>query len=220
MSQVKIQTAAGRRVEGRHREVVEAARRVIVRQGLAETTLRDVAQEGGFTTGLVTHHFPDKRAVIFAAFASAWTDWIEESRAMFAAAQTPQELTRSLVLVAVPDSTDRRNEWRLWAEMWAYAGGDEEFAAQILRADTAFWQDELCDVIRSLQQAGLIRTDVVPATEAIIVNRLMDGLGLRAWLTGRWDDARRHFMMHLASIGLPDDLVDELLRSRLEPEHG
>jgi hypothetical protein len=75
-------------------------------------------------------------------------------------------------------------------------------------------------VIRSLQQAGLIRTDVVPATEAIIVNRLMDGLGLRAWLTGRWDDARRHFMMHLASIGLPDDLVDELLRSRLEPEHG
>lgn len=213
-------TTTGRRAEARYREVVEAARRVIVRQGLAETTLRDVAWEGGFTTGLVTHHFPDKRAVIFAAFASAWTDWIEESRAIFAAARTPQELVSSLVQVALPDSTERRDEWRLWAEMWAYAGGDDEFAQQLLRADTALWKDELCDVVRRLQRAGLTRADIDPETEATIVNRLMDGLGLRAWLTGHWDEARRHFVLHLASIGLPADLVDELLRPRLEPEQG
>ncbi|MEX1264920.1 MAG: TetR family transcriptional regulator C-terminal domain-containing protein [Actinomycetota bacterium] len=216
MSQVKAQTLANRRVEGRHREVVEAARRVIVRKGLAETRLRDVAHEGGFTTGLVTHHFPDKRAVIFGAFASAWTDWIEGSRSTFASAQNPHELARSLVQVAVPDSRELRSEWRLWAEMWAYAGGDDEFAGEIFRADTALWEQELCGVVGSLQRAGLIRSEVVPEIEATIINRLMDGLGLRAWLTGRWDEARRHFVMHLASVGFPDGLVEELLRPRTE----
>ena len=52
------------RSERRRREVCVAARTVIVRQGLEATTLRDIAREGGFTTGVVSHYFPDKTAVI------------------------------------------------------------------------------------------------------------------------------------------------------------
>lgn len=216
MNKVKAQEGATRRAEGRQGEVAAAARRVIIRKGLVDTTLRDIAREGGFTTGVLTHHYPNKRAVIFGTFTSAWTDWIHESREMFATARTPRDLVIALVNHANPESVDRREEWRLWAEMWAYAGSDEEFASQLLRADTTVWESELRGVLRQLQAAGLVRADIEPGTEATIMNRLMDGLGLRAWLSGRWDDARRHFVLHLASLGLPADLVEELLRPSSE----
>ena len=52
-----------------------AARTVIVRQGLEATTLRDIAREGGFTTGVVSHYFPDKTAVIVGTFTFAAEEW-------------------------------------------------------------------------------------------------------------------------------------------------
>jgi AcrR family transcriptional regulator len=207
------------RAAARQDEVLRAARRVIIRKGLADTTLRDIAREGGFTTGVVTHHFPDKRAVIFGAFTSAWTEWVDESRQMFAGAQTPRDLLFALVDQAIPASKDRRDEWRLWSEMWTYAGSDPAFAEQLVRADTSIWESDLAGVVRELQRSGMFRKDLHPEAEATIMNRLTDGLGLKAWLTGRWEDARRDFVRHLASLGLPGDLVEELLRpSRKRPQ--
>jgi AcrR family transcriptional regulator len=196
----------------RRGDVERAARRVIIRKGLADTTLRDIAREGGFTTGLLTHHFPDKRAVIFGAFASAWTEWIEKGRQSFALAQTPRELVIALVQYLIPDDRNDQQEWRLWIEMWTYAGVDKEFADEIVPADTVIWQSDLVRIVRRLQRHGMLSRDVDARTEGMILNRLVDGLGVRAWLTGDWDDARRAFVMHLASVGLPTDLVDELLR--------
>jgi len=66
------------RSQRRRREVCDAARRVIARNGLEVTTLRDISREGGFTTGVVTHYFPDKQAVIVGAFAAASDDWLAE----------------------------------------------------------------------------------------------------------------------------------------------
>ena len=45
--------ARSARSERRRREVCEAARRVIIRNGLETTTMRDISREGGFTTGVV-----------------------------------------------------------------------------------------------------------------------------------------------------------------------
>jgi AcrR family transcriptional regulator len=62
---------ASERSERRRREVCQAALRVITREGLEVTTLRDISREGGFTTGVLSHYFPDKEAVIAGAFAAA-----------------------------------------------------------------------------------------------------------------------------------------------------
>jgi AcrR family transcriptional regulator len=59
------------RTQRRLDEVDEAARRVIVRKGLRSTTMRDISREGGFTTGVLTHYFPDKDALIVGVFSSA-----------------------------------------------------------------------------------------------------------------------------------------------------
>jgi TetR/AcrR family transcriptional regulator, transcriptional repressor of bet genes len=199
------ETRSGRR----RREVAEAARRVITRKGLERTTLRDISREGGFTTGVLMHHFPDKQAVIVGTFLSASEDFEAYVRRELAAAHSPEELLQTLVRVSVPDDPERRAEWRLWSEMWTYAGHDRGFAEQLIATD-ARWEELIADVLERACAAGLLRPDLDARTEAPILARLVDGLGLRAWIGDGWGKARRELVAHLAMLGMPPAMQKDL----------
>jgi AcrR family transcriptional regulator len=59
--------SSARMPRDRRIEVANAAWRVIVREGLDRTSMRAIAQELGATTGVVTHYFRDKEALILFA---------------------------------------------------------------------------------------------------------------------------------------------------------
>jgi AcrR family transcriptional regulator len=196
------------RSQRRRRDVCDAARRAITQNGLEATTLRDIAREGGFTTGVVTHYFPDKQSVIVGAFLAASNDWLTEAQAAIKAAGSPERQLEALVGVALPDDATRRGEWRLWSEMWTYAGRDPEFAAQLIETD-ALWEQEIRDVLERTRKAGAIR-DINVIVEARLLARLIDGLGLRAWLSGRWPEARGELVAHLANLGVSDSVLERM----------
>ena len=52
----------------RREEVAEAAWRVIGRDGIEGATLREIAREAGFTTGVIQHYFRDRDELL--AFAA------------------------------------------------------------------------------------------------------------------------------------------------------
>ena len=80
-----------------------AARTVIVRQGLEATTLRDIAREGGFTTGVVSHYFPDKTARRSSARSpSRPRSGTSSSSAHVTAAPTAEQGLVNLVRVSIP----------------------------------------------------------------------------------------------------------------------
>jgi AcrR family transcriptional regulator len=193
------------RSERRRREVWEAAYRVIIRNGLETTTMRDISREGGFTTGVLTHYFPDKHAVIVGAFLAASEDWIAELRRRLAAAGTPAEQLVALVHLALPSDSHRRAEYRLWSEMWTYAGRDPDFAAQVVETD-AVWEHEIRGVLERGREAGLL-TNVDAAAEAAVLARLIDGLGLRAWIGDSWQDARARLVHHMGTLGVPGPVL-------------
>lgn len=190
-------------------EIAAAARRVIIRDGLEATTLREISREGGFTTGVLTHYFPDKQALIAGTFAAVSRDWIQSARATMHAAATGPELVEAFVTVAVPAEPERQLEWRLWAEMWSYTGTHREFMVE-LDATDAVWEAEIRAMLERLEADGLLPATLDPRVEAKVLARLVDGIGLRAWLTGGWDAAREHLLGHLATLGLPAPLVAEL----------
>ncbi|HXO06544.1 MAG TPA: TetR family transcriptional regulator C-terminal domain-containing protein [Solirubrobacteraceae bacterium] len=206
--------------DSRQNEVATAARRAMLRRGIG-ATLREIAREGGFTTGLVSHYFPDKRAVVVGAFAAASEDFIGMVRESLAAATDSNSLLSALIEAAVPSTAERQAEWRLWAEMWAYAGRDREFAAVIEPTD-ALWVREIEQVLFRLIDDGILRSDVDAASQAVILGRLVDGLGIRAWLSGDWDQARSVLLVHLRSLGLSARLASALepkpKASALEPK--
>ena len=193
------------RSERRRREVCEAACRVIVRNGLETTTMRDISREGGFTTGLLTHYFPDKHAVIVGAFLAASEDWFAELRRSLAAAGTPDEQLVAIVHLALPSDPERRAEYRLWSEMWTYAARYPEFAAQLVETD-AVWELEIRGVLERSREAGLL-ANVDAAAEAAVLARLIDGLGLRAWMGDSWEDARGRLVHHMGTLGVPGPVL-------------
>ena len=158
-----------------------AARSVIVRQGLEATTLRDIAREGGFTTGVVTHYFPDKTAVIVGTFTFAADEWNALVVREVIELPTAEEALVSLVRVSIPTDPVYRSEWRLWSEMWTYAERDPDFAERLVDSDAA-WERFVRDVLVRAADAGLIRSDLDVDTEAAVFARLVDGLGLRSSL--------------------------------------
>jgi AcrR family transcriptional regulator len=203
--------------DSRQNEVATAARRAMLRRGI-DATLREIAREGGFTTGLVSHYFPDKRAVVVGAFAAASEDFIGMLRETLAAAADSHSLLSAFVEAAIPSTPERQAEWRLWAEMWAYAGRDREFAAVIEPTD-ALWVREIEQVLSRLIDDAILRPDVDAAAQAVILGRLVDGLGIRAWLSGDWEQARSVLLVHLRSLGLSARLASALA-SNLEATTG
>src|SRR5262245_21785277 len=52
---------------GRYAEIVDATIRVIARDGLSGASLRSIAREIGYTTGVVMHYFKDKDELLIEA---------------------------------------------------------------------------------------------------------------------------------------------------------
>jgi hypothetical protein len=96
--------------------------------------------------------------------------------------------------------------------MWSYAGRHREFLVE-LDATDAMWEAEIRAMLERLEADGLLPVTLDPAAEATVLTRLVDGVGLRAWLTGGWDRARELLLGHLATLGLPAPLVSELAQS-------
>lgn len=52
----------------RRQQVIDAALRVIHRRGLDKTTIRDIADEAGFSIGVLAHYFKDKDDILKSSF--------------------------------------------------------------------------------------------------------------------------------------------------------
>ncbi len=51
-------------VEDRREQIADAAIRVFAQKGFSETTIKDIAQEAGITSGLIYHYFENKDALL------------------------------------------------------------------------------------------------------------------------------------------------------------
>ena len=185
----------------RQDEIAAATARVIARKGLAATTLRDIAREAGFTTGVITHHFPDKTAVVADCFYRTSERWLAKVEAAVTDASTPRMRLAALLDLSVPSNPDDQASWCIWAEMWTYAGRDPSLAKTVVAVDGR-WEMIVADVLAEARAAKIISEDVEPVLEAANFVRLVDGLGLRAWVSGEWSHARAQMLRYLEVLGL------------------
>lgn len=57
--------------EARRKEIVMATWRVIARDGLAGTTIREIAREAGYSNGVLAHYFADRDEILASALVMA-----------------------------------------------------------------------------------------------------------------------------------------------------
>ncbi|SNS17059.1 TetR/AcrR family transcriptional regulator [Actinomadura mexicana] len=109
--------------DARRRDVSEAVWRVLAGRGFGGLTLRAVAAEMDASTGLLTHYFPNKRALV--AYALDLADERTASRALRKAPPGLASLRAALldVLPLTPAASDMN---RIWVSSWDVALADPE----------------------------------------------------------------------------------------------
>ena len=110
----------------RREEIAEAAWKVIEREGLARADLRKIAREVGYTTGVITHYFRDKRELMFFAFGLL----VDRSMARMSRASAEAGLMEALAQV-LPLDKERRRETTVWLAMVSASLTDPELAEEL-----------------------------------------------------------------------------------------
>jgi AcrR family transcriptional regulator len=188
----------------RRAEALRLAQRVIVRDGLEGASLRVIAREGGFTTGVLSHYFRDKRELLHACFTSTMRDWLDDTERQLASADDEDEHLRRFLVLAVPTVPERQDEWRIWAAMSNHAMRDPATAEVLVETDRR-WESVVAHALRRWQAASLLRADLPVRPTATVIVRLVDGLCLNALATGRWHDARDRLVHQLEMLGVPPE---------------
>ncbi|MFV8243814.1 TetR/AcrR family transcriptional regulator [Mycolicibacterium peregrinum] len=160
----------------RQGEVVDAAIRVIAREGLAAASLRSIAREIGYTTGVVMHYFKDKRELLVAA-AQAVFDPFDPLLAD--AASDGFEGLRRLCVVPLPTTAANEALWRIYAQALASAETEPAFAATV-RSRYGAIRARVQELLAEGQHDGSLRTDFDPAAQCDVLCALVDGLSLHA----------------------------------------
>lgn len=163
--------------DDRRRQIVSAARAVMLRSGLTGASLRDIAREAEVSIGTVTYHFRSVneilRAVVTTESRGFYSDAVEKARA----AEDPRDGLRILMVPLFEDTALMREHWKIWADYWGAVGRHPEIAeayAQQIRV----WENCCTEVIEAGVAAGVFAE--VPAREtAVKFAAYSDGIGIQ-----------------------------------------
>src|SRR5262245_60405311 len=159
----------------RRTRIVDACLAVMIRKGIAATTVRDVAAEMGSSPGLVHHYFGSMDDLVAVAFELAAGQDLAETTAVLADEPDPVARLRSFF----GTYTRAEQDWafQLWLDAWAAAARSPVLQETSQRLNVA-WQQLLADIVRDGVRAGEL-TCADPDGAAWRILSLLDGLALQ-----------------------------------------
>src|SRR5919112_6703613 len=90
------------RTDSARAEVARATWAVVEREGLSGASMREIAREAGFTTGLLTHHFRDKDELMLFAFSLAFEAAADRMREQANACPDPAQALAAVLEEVLP----------------------------------------------------------------------------------------------------------------------
>lgn len=158
--------------------IVEAARAVIVRNGVGATGLRDIAAEAGVSVGTVTYHFGSVAEILNEVVVLETERFYGAIVIAVDAEPDPVEALRLLVAPLFGDTEQVRQHWRIWSDYWTAVVRRPEVAAEYAER-IRVWEACLVRVIRRGADAGVFRggaEPVDPDTVALKLAAYSDGV--------------------------------------------
>ncbi|GAB2721820.1 TetR/AcrR family transcriptional regulator [Kitasatospora kifunensis] len=114
--------------EARRRDVSAAVWRVLATRGFGALTLRAVAAEMNASTGLLTHYFPNKQALLRTALEVL--DQRNQERPRRATPTEGLAALRAVLLDVLPLTAEGADANRIWVSSWDVALADPELATE------------------------------------------------------------------------------------------
>jgi AcrR family transcriptional regulator len=181
---------AGAETKSNRALILDAAVRVIGRDGVAQLKSAVVAKEAGVSVGLVHYHFATLDLLAREAFLYADAITIRAMAEAVGAATSGREEI-DLRLFPWLDATEEfQQAWEIWGEFWHASRHDDEVRA-LLHGAWDEWVQLVAEAIERGRRDGSIAASVEPVEAARRLAALLESLGqqLTAGLTTP-DDAR------------------------------
>lgn len=163
--------------EERRREIAGAVWRTVARRGIEAATVREIADEAGFSTGVLAHYFEDKDDLIVYALRVS----VERAagRMRRRGGDSGLETLRAVLGEGLPLDEERRGEMRVWINFWGRATGNEALGREQARW-YAVWRSAVRSLVEECQRSGEIDPGLDPARAATTLVALVDGIGIQA----------------------------------------
>ncbi|WP_190136603.1 TetR family transcriptional regulator C-terminal domain-containing protein [Streptomyces longispororuber] len=158
----------------RRAEIVAAAARVALAEGLECITLRRVAEELAVRPGLISHYFPAADDLVAEAYGTAVGSELDELLPADRAGATPTRHLARFLTRTTGEAYDDIS--RLWLNARHLSRYRPALRARVAAQETA-WRDRLEGLIREGVQEGEFRT-ADPLVAAIQILVVLDGLAM------------------------------------------
>ncbi|MEV1142137.1 TetR/AcrR family transcriptional regulator [Micromonospora sp. NPDC049799] len=188
--------------EARRRDVSEAVWQVMAARGFTGLTLRAVAAELDATTGLLTHYFPTKRALVEYAL-----DLLEQRTLSRPRRDSGRGMAalRDALLDMLPLTSEATDSNRIWVSSWDAALSDPALSADYGRKYAAS-RDRLSERVAAAQELGELRIGD-PAEIAAGAQSFVLGLVVQALFAPAAFPPQRQVQLlddYLAALVAPD----------------
>jgi TetR/AcrR family transcriptional regulator, cholesterol catabolism regulator len=155
--------------------ILERAADLFARQGVAATTVREIADAVGILSGSLYHHFASKDEIVDAIVGSFMDDLVTRYDEVMATGTDARARLRGLVIASLATVASHPHATEIYQKDARYLAEGKAPVAENARLIRRAW----IGVLEEGVQAGVFRSDV-PVT--VIYPLLRDGL----WLTARW----------------------------------
>lgn len=174
--------------------IAGAVRRVLERDGVEQTTMRNVANELGSTTGLLTHWVADRAGLLHLALRATADE--QSARANAALIRRPRDIASALDEFLLLDDA-RRSEMKVWLGFWALALSDsvlQDEHRDRYRGFRSRFAAHLCGLGVKASDARLATDHLMTTVDGIAVSAMFDP---DYWTPAR---QRRHLREVVAAV--------------------
>ena len=119
---------------GRVAEILDAACRVIVREGAHGLRMASVADEAGVSKALVHYYFSTRQELLRNAFAWSEERWQAALTTQLAALATGAERLTSALCLSIDSEPSFSYQRALWNEVWSSLRFDDELRPRVVRS--------------------------------------------------------------------------------------
>lgn len=162
-------------------QIIDAAIRVLARQGYAKTSLLDIAKEAGMSKGALHYHYPTKEALIHAVLESACNVVQARTLEAWSPSDDPFKALRKSLRELWATRAERTDEALVVADLLALSLYDES-----LRPKLAEFYELGATQIRQYLEQHLLSLGLQPRVPLDILPRivigLLDGLVMQAFV--------------------------------------
>ncbi len=164
--------------------ILQRAADLFAKQGVAATTVREIAEAVGILSGSLYHHFASKDQIVDAIVGGFLDDLVTRYDAVLAATDDPGDRLRGLVEASIATSAEHPHATEIYQNDARYlqAADGPTVVRDSARAVRRAW----IAVLEQGAATGVFRSDV---PVKVIYPLLRDGL----WLTARWFTPTRSY---------------------------